>query len=247
VVEPDNLTLEKSGPATMRIGTPATFTLNVHNIGTAPAYDLTIEDVIPNPVPGGMCDVAPNTITAQLYLSDGVTTVGAPLVENTDFNVNFTAGAPTCSLTFTSITPAAAIPADHRLIVRYNASLDADTPNITPLTNIAAATQWFSGDTAGAGATGAIRTYSRALTDGTPATLDHEDAHTVVAESPIIEFRKFVINATTGQDPGSNASPGDTLRYRVVATNTSAFAVPDFSITDEVDRLNDRTGRGGYK
>ncbi|MGD8559622.1 MAG: OmpA family protein, partial [Gammaproteobacteria bacterium] len=57
-------------------------------------------------------------------------------------------------------------------------------------------------------------------------------------EQPLIQFQKYVVNQTTGQDPGDNASPGDVLRYRIVATNTSAIAVPDFSITDEVDRLN---------
>ncbi|WP_455207592.1 isopeptide-forming domain-containing fimbrial protein [Kaarinaea lacus] len=238
IIGPENITLEKSGPATMRIGTPGTFTLNIHNTGTGAAYDLTIRDEIPNPTAGGMCDVAPTNFTAQLYLNDGVTTVGAPLVEGADFSVNFIDGTPSCTLTFTAITPAAAVPADHRLIITYDATLDTDTANGTSLTNIAAVTEWFSGDTAGSGATGDIRTYTRSLTDGSPSTLDHEDAYTVAAEAPIIQFQKYVVNATTGQDPGANASPGDTLRYRIVATNTSAFAVPDFSITDEIDRLN---------
>jgi len=238
IVGPDNMTLEKSGPATMRIGIPGTFTLNIHNIGTGTAYDLTIRDDIPNPTPGGMCDAAPGNFTAQMYLNDGTTTVGPPLVEGTDFTTSFVSGAPVCTLTFTTLTPAAAVPADHRLIITYDASLDTDTPNSTSLTNIAAVTEWFSGDTSGSGPTGDIRTYTRPLTDGSTGTLDHEDAYTVAAEAPVIQFQKYVVNATTGQDPGANATPGDTLRYRIVATNTSAFAVPDFSITDEIDRLN---------
>ena len=40
-----------------------------------------------------------------------------------------------------------------------------------------------------------------------------------------------------GQDPGSNASPGDTLRYSILIQNTSAFAVPDFSFIDELDEI----------
>jgi uncharacterized repeat protein (TIGR01451 family)/fimbrial isopeptide formation D2 family protein len=238
IVGPDSMTLEKSGPATIRIGVPGSFRLNVHNTGTATAYDATITDLIPNPVPGGMCDAAPANITAQLYLADGVTTVGGPLVPNTDFSVNLVSGTPTCTLTFTMLTAAAAIPADYRLIIDYDLSLDTDSVNNVTLTNIAGVTEWFSSDTAGSGASGEVRTYTRTITDGTVGTLDHEDAYSVLTESPVVLFQKYVTNVTTGQDPGTNASPGDTLRYRIVATNVSPVAVTGFSITDEVDNLN---------
>ena len=238
IADPDEMTLEKSGPATMEIGTPGLFTLNVHNIGTGTAYDVTVEDNIPNPTPGGMCDVAPYNITAQLYLADGVTTVGAALVQDTDYTVTFTNGSPTCHLAITTTSTAAAIAADQRLIITYNVLLDTDSVDNTSLTNIAGVTQWFSGDTDGSGATGAIRTYTRTLTDGTPLALDHEAAYTTLTDVPVIQLQKTVVNTTTGQDPGDNASPGDTLRYRIVATNISALDLADFSITDEVDRLN---------
>ncbi|MGD8568690.1 MAG: isopeptide-forming domain-containing fimbrial protein, partial [Gammaproteobacteria bacterium] len=238
IVEPDQLIMDKSGPATMRLGLPATFTLDVTNAGDGPAYDLTITDQLPNPDPGGMCDVPPNNITAQIY--NGATPVGAALVENTDFTANFT-GAPACTLTLTMMTPAAAIPATYHLVVTYEASLDLDSPNNDTLINYSWATQWYSGDTAGAGATGAIRTYTGTLdaTDpGTVGTADDEDAHQVITESPTIRFQKYVTNATTGQDPGTDASPGDVLHYRIVATNVSPINVPNFSVTDEVDALN---------
>ncbi|MEJ2179386.1 MAG: isopeptide-forming domain-containing fimbrial protein, partial [Gammaproteobacteria bacterium] len=241
IIGPENLTLEKTGPGVMRIGTPETFTLKVHNVGSGAAYDLTIQDDIPNPVPGGMCDVAPGNITAQIYSDDGVTAVGAPLEEGTDFSVNFVTDSPTCTLTFVMITPAAAIPPDYRLYITYDLTLDTDTPNGGTLTNFAWTAEWFSGDTDGSGATGQIRTYTRTLTTanpGTPVVTDHEDLHMVATEAPVIQFEKYVINATTGQDPGTNASPGDTLRYRIVATNISDLDAPNFSIIDEVDRLN---------
>ena len=233
IAGPDNLTLEKTGPPTMLVGTPYTFTLDIHNTGTASAYDVTIEDLIPNPTPGGMCDVPPANITATV----SGTTV---LVEDTDFVVNFVPATPNCTFTITTLTPQAAIPANERLIITYDLSLDADSVDNTSLTNLAGVTEWFSQDTAGSGATGEIRTYTRALTDPANAilNLDHEDAYTVVTDLPIIQFQKYVVNATTGQDPGANASPGDTLRYRIVATNISTVDLPDFSITDEVDRLN---------
>jgi uncharacterized repeat protein (TIGR01451 family) len=238
IVGPDVLTLEKSGPATMRVGTPGTFTLNVHNTGTSPAFDATIVDLLPNPVPGGMCDAVPTIISAQLFQADGITPVGAPLVLNTDYTMAFVPGTPTCSMTLTMLTVAAAIPADDRLIFTYEASLDADSANNTPQTNIAGATQWFSADTAGAGAVGQTRTYTGPLTDGTPLVLDSQDAFTLLTEQPIILFQKSVINMTTGQNPGANASPGDVLRYRIVASNVSPVNVPLFSIVDEIDSLN---------
>jgi uncharacterized repeat protein (TIGR01451 family) len=237
IVGPDSMTLVKSGPVEMRIGTPDIFTLNVHNTGNATAWDLSITDQLPNLTTGGMCDTTPVVLTAQVFLADGVTPVSAPLVEGTDFVTAFT-GVPACTLTITMQSAAAAVPQDNRLIVTYQAELDTDTPSASLLTNVAGATQWFSTDTAGAGATGATRTYSRVITDGTVAVLDHEDAHSVNTVAPIISLQKRVVNLTTGQDPGSNASPGDTLRYSILIQNTSAFGVPDFSFIDELDALN---------
>ena len=237
IVGPDNLTLVKSGPAQMRIGNPDVFALNVHNTGTATAWDLSITDQLPNPTPGGMCDTPPAILTAQVFLADGTTAVSPPLVQGTDYITSF-AGDPACTLTITMQSPAAAIPADNRLIITYEAEIDADTPSAAPLTNVAGATQWFSTDTAGAGATGATRTYTRVLTDGTVTVLDHEDAHTLTTIAPIVSVLKSVVNLTTGQDPGSNASPGDTLRYTVQIQNTSPFDVPVFSFIDELDALN---------
>ena len=47
IVGPDALTLEKSGPATMQVGTPAGFTLNVHNPSTGTAWNPVITDRFP--------------------------------------------------------------------------------------------------------------------------------------------------------------------------------------------------------
>lgn len=239
IVAPDSLTLEKTGPPQMRIGLPGTFTLDIHNAGTSTAWDVTVTDLIPNPVPGGMCETTPPyNISAQIYLADGMTAVGAPLVANTDFVTNLVTASPVCTFSFTGLTPQAAIPADYRLIISYDVQLDPDTLNNITLTNVAGVTQWFSGDTAGAGAPGRIRTYTRVLTDGTIGVLDHEDAYSVLTESPIIALRKTVTNVTSGQDPGVDATPGDTLRYRITAYNLSPVPAPNFSITDELDRLN---------
>ena len=237
IVGPDEITVLKSGPAEVRVGVPADYTLNVHNIGTAPAWDLTLTDQLPQLSPGGMCDNAPTNVTAQIFLADGVTPVTAPLAEGTDFVVAF-AGEPACTFAITMQSATAALPEDNRLIVTYQTALDVDTPAAQALTNVAGATQWFSMDTAGAGATGETRTYTRTLTDGTVGVLDHEDAHTANSVAPVISLQKRVVNLTTGQDPGTNASPGDTLRYSILMLNTSPYDVPNFNFVDELDALN---------
>ncbi|MCW8957012.1 MAG: hypothetical protein OQL09_09020, partial [Gammaproteobacteria bacterium] len=122
----------------------------------------------------------------------------------------------------------------------YEASLDQDNTNGSTLTNHAGVTQWFSWDTAGAGATGEVREYTEVLT--TPATaddvLDYEDAITIVIDAPVLVIQKTVVNVTSGQDPGINAVPGDTLRYTITITNNGPIDATNFSLTDEPDRLS---------
>ena len=237
IIEPDSVTLEKTGPAIMSVGTPDTFTLNVQNTGTATAWDLTITDTLPNLVIGGMCDTAPGNINARIFQADGVIPVSPVLIAGTDYITSFT-GAPACNLSVTMQSPTAAINASERLIVNYDASLDADNVGGTVLTNVAAARQWFSGDTSGAGSTGSIRTYTGLLTDGTVATLDEQDAHTVNVQSPVFIFRKSVVNASTGQDPGVDAQPGETLRYTLYVENISPTPLLNFSLLDDLDALS---------
>ncbi len=73
IVGPDDLTVEKSGPPQMQLGVPGTFTLNVHNVGDAPAYNLTLTDMLPSQADGGMCDATPAQFTAQVFAADGIT------------------------------------------------------------------------------------------------------------------------------------------------------------------------------
>lgn len=231
IVGPDALTLEKSGPTEMRPGVPGTFTVNVHNTGTGTAWGVTVTDLLPNPTPGGMCDAAPTNVTARLYLADGVTPAGGPLVAGSDFAVNFT-GAPSCTFTIVMQSAAGAIPADHRLIITYQALLDVDNVNGTSLTNVAGATQWYSANPAGGGTP---HTYTGALTDGTVGILDNQDAHTVAIETPVLVFQKTVENVTSGN---ATAEPGDVLRYTLRIENISPVPVNNSSLVDELDRLN---------
>jgi len=234
------LTLQKSGPATMRLGVPGTFTLNVQNTGTGTAWNVVLSDVLPHVTTaptGGMCAPAPTGIAARVYQADGVTPVSANLVGGTDFTTSF-AGAPGCTLTISLQGAATAVQPTQRLIVTYGASLDAGTNSGITLTNVAGATQWRSADAAVAGASGHVHTYPNTLTNGTPGVPDFQDAHSLTTESPVLEFRKTVVNVSTGQNPGSDARPGDLMRYTVTLRNVSPLAVSNATLTDELDRLN---------
>jgi large repetitive protein len=235
IVEPE-LTLEKDGPVRLfRDGPPGLFTLNVHNIGDSPAHALTITDLMPSTNQGGMCETAPFDVTARLFLADGVTPAAPALAAGSDFAVTF-AGEPDCIFTINLLTAAAAIGPDQRLIVTYRAALDSDTEQDATLTNIAGATRWFSVDASAPG--DAAREYTRILTNGTIGVLDHEDAHTITGDVPIVLFEKTVANLSRGENPGTYASPGETLRYRLFVENMSDVPINEFSIRDELDRLN---------
>jgi uncharacterized repeat protein (TIGR01451 family)/fimbrial isopeptide formation D2 family protein len=232
VVEPD-LTLEKTGPLSAPLGFPETFTLNVHNAGGSPAYAVTLTDLLPNGQDGGMCDAAPQTITAQVFEADGTTAVSPVLAEGADFTATF-AGDPTCVLTLNMQSSDTTIGADQRLIVTYEAQTDAGSLENTVLTNVAGATEWFGLDpTDPAG-----RTYTRTITDGTVDTLDHEDAHTTTVFTPILIFEKYAENVTTGENPATVATPGDTISYTLRVENANDTIIDSFNIVDELDRLN---------
>jgi uncharacterized repeat protein (TIGR01451 family)/fimbrial isopeptide formation D2 family protein len=231
-----NLTMQKSGPATMLNAVPGTFTLNVQNTGGATAWNPVLTDILPNGTTGGMCASAPTGITAQVYQSNGTTAVSAPLVNGTDFTVSF-AAAPSCTLTINFLTPATAIPSTDRLIVTYSASLDPGTANGVALTNIAGATQWLSANPSVAGATGNVHTFSNTLTNGTPGVTDFQDAFTTTSAAPVLSFTKTAFDVTTGQS-GANARPGDTLKYTLTIQNVSPVAANNFSLTDVLDALN---------
>ena len=235
IVEPD-LTLEKSGPLQMRLGMPGTFTLNLHNVGDSPAWNVTIGDQLPNQVDGGTCDAPPQNISAQVFEADGTTVVSATLVEGTDFTATFAAD-PACLLTLDFVTPETVIGADQRLIVSYDATLDPGSQENVSLTNISGATSWFSLDQAGAEAAYA-RNYTRAITDGTVGVLDHEDAHTTLVFTPTLIFEKVATNVSTGESPATSASPGDTIRYSLRVENVLDTNIDDLNIVDELDSLN---------
>ncbi len=237
IVGSDTLAFDKSGPVTMTIGTPETFTLNVQNTGTATAWNLTIVDQLPNGVTGGTCDLAPTSVSAQVFEADGITAVSPVLVRDTDYTFTF-AGDPTCTITIEALTTLAAVGATERFIANYDTSFDIGSQDGVALTNVAGATQWYSTDGSDVATAGDRRSYTRAITDGTVGALDHEDAHTTAGALPLYRFEKTVQNLTQGVNPATEATPGNVLRYRIEIENTGTVPIQNFTLFDEPDRLN---------
>jgi large repetitive protein len=228
------LVVTKSGPATMNLGEWGEFVIDVHNTGLSDAWDVTIRDLFPDGPAGGMCDQTPEILGVRVFAADGVTPVPGkgPLNPGSGYSLSYQA-APDCRLDITTLTAAGAIGPNERLIIRYRTQLDNDTQNGITLTNVAGAIQWFNG----AEIFPDRQPYIRTLTDGTVGIADHEDAHTVTVALTGYFFEKTVANLTSGANPATTASPGDTLRYNLRFRNFGE-ALSDFRIVDEMDALN---------
>jgi len=232
IASPD-LVVTKSGPATMNLGQWGDFTIDVHNIGLSDAWDVSIQDLLPDGPTGGMCDVTPVIQSAQVFDAGGNPVPGkGPLVPGADFSLTYS-GAPNCQLDLRMLTPAAAIGGDERLIIRYQTQLDSNTQNGVSLTNYAGAIRWFNGDSTNPNRI----TFTHPITNGTPGTPDPEDLHTVTTAITGYFFDKTVEDRNTGANPATTAAPGDVLRYTLRFRATSQ-ALSNFRIYDEMDDLN---------
>src|SRR5262249_19111437 len=141
------LTVTKSGPATMNLGQWGNFVIDVQNTGTGDAWDVTLRDLLPHGVTGGMCDLTPEILNAQVFAADGVTPAAGkgPLSSGSGYSLSFSP-APNCRVDIMMATAAARVGPNERLIIRYRTQLDANTQNGVTLTNVAGAIQWFDGD-----------------------------------------------------------------------------------------------------
>jgi len=128
ILGPDVLTMEKSGPATMSLGVPAGFTLNVHNPSSGTAWNPTLIDLLPNGPTGGTCGAGPSNVTAQFFEADGVSPASGLLTAGTDYQVSFNA-APACDWTLQLLSPSGGLTPTRRLIVNYDLQLDPATQN----------------------------------------------------------------------------------------------------------------------
>lgn len=248
-----NLIVNKTGPPTLGPGVPGAFTVTVDNQGNSNAWDITVEDQLPNlsPAAGGSCDANPllNTPAPVVQIvNPGDPLQDRVLVVNQDYTINFQAD-PVCILTVV-LTPEQGVDEDGRLQpgeflqIDYTTTPDLDTPIGIGLTNVAGATQWFSLDTDGVTQPPEIRNYrnfpvlnDKQLTNGTVGINDHEDAHTFTT------VLSLAITKTVAQ---ATASPGDTLDYTITISNTTPAPLSNLNIVDDVDLLNNAIFPGGY-
>ena len=228
------LVVDKTGPATANLGQALDFNLDVRNAGSSEAWDVSLVDRLPSNGDGGLCDRAPELLSAQVFQADGVTPVAgkAPLQEGVDLQMTWT-GAPSCELALTIQGANGSVGAGERLRIGYRTALDPTTAQGASLTNVAGAIQWFNGDVANP----QRQAYTRTVTDGTPGIDDHQDAHTLTADLSGYVFEKTVTNLTQGTDPARTAMPGDTLRYRLYLRTTDA-ALNGGRVRDDLGRLN---------
>src|SRR5215469_16411308 len=220
-----NLTLTKTGPATMAPGQLGQFGLNVQNTRTSDAWSATILDRLPSGPTGGMCSTTPQIVSAQVFQADGITPVVGKglLAAGTDFSISY--NQPSCQLTLTMLTANAVISATQRLIINYRTQLDANSQNGAALTNVAGAIQYFDG----APSVPTRQSFNNTLTDGTPGVLDFQDAHTVTAA-----VSKLTITKQVSVVGGGAAVPGAQLDYLVHVTNPSTSAATSVVITDDI-------------
>src|SRR5213594_1300647 len=228
------LVVTKSGPATMNLGQWGNFGIDVRNTGLSDAWNVTLRDLLPHGATGGMCDLRPEILSAQVFAADGVTPVAGkgPLNAGSGYSLSYSA-APSCQLDITMLTAAGRIGPNERLIIGYRTQLDAGTQNGVTLTNIAGATQWFNADSSNPNRQSSTRT----LTNGTPGVVDHEDAHSVTVALSGYFFEKTVADLTSNVNPATTAAPGDKLRYTLCFRTTNQ-GLSNFRIFDELDALN---------
>src|SRR5436309_1247846 len=224
----------KTGPATLNLGQWGNFGIDVQNTGLSDAWNVSLRDLLPQGATGGMCDLTPQILSAQVFATDGVTPVPGkgPLNPGSDYSLSYSA-APNCQLDLTMLTAAGRIGPNERLIIRYRTQLDATTQNGATLTNVAGAIQWFNGDSS----VPSRKTYTGTLTNGTPGILDNQDAFTVTVALSGYFFEKTVADLTSGANPATTAAPGDKLRY-TLRFRTTTQALSNFRIFDELDALN---------
>jgi uncharacterized repeat protein (TIGR01451 family)/fimbrial isopeptide formation D2 family protein len=226
VAEPVLVVAKSSTTTALNLADVATYSVSAQNTGGSDAWNVTLRDILPD----GMCVISPlGSLAVRVVAADGVTTVRT-LAAGSDYNASF-AAAPSCELAVTLTDAGGAIAPTQRLMVTYDSQLDPGFTNDGALlTNVAGATAWSNGPATQA----SRRSYSRTLTDGTPAVVDHQDNQTVTAGLSGYYFEKTVENLATGAFPATTAAPGDRLRYHLRLFNVDQ-TINAITVTDVLD------------
>ena len=188
------------------------YAVTIANSGDATAFDTDVVDTLPMNVSlvSGSATARINGVDVPGFVAAPTTLPGGAVAwgrQNGDDTLD--------------------IPAGQSLVLTYRVTvglvLGADLQN-------SAYVDWTSLDGANAGErTGA----------GCPATTAPNDycvgpATTTLKAELAVSLVKSVVNVTTGEDPGANAKPGDTLRYTLVFSNESSAILNGASVVDEL-------------
>lgn len=190
------------------------------NTGNATAYDTNIVDTLPTGLElySGFTPTATiNTVAVSGFVATPAGAPAGPLIwgrGNSDASLDVPAGQ-TLTLTYRAVVQ---VVADPNGLIENGVRVDWTSLN----------------DTSAYERTGSGCPTITAPNDycAGPATA------TVTGGRPILVFQKSVVNVTTGQNPGSSATPGDVLRYRLSVRNVSGFPLSGFSLVDDLDALN---------
>jgi uncharacterized repeat protein (TIGR01451 family)/fimbrial isopeptide formation D2 family protein len=220
-----SLTVSKSaapagGDPVIDAGEVVTYTVDIVNSGTAPAYDTVLQDVIPVGLRNGAATI---TVVSISLLSGPVLPNLAPVYDPATgvATWNFDTGA----------ADDYTIPAGDTLRLVYQVQADASLSAGMTLINQAQVQLYYSFDDEAVPSLAVVDDREVYGPTNTATT-------TLTTATPVLVFQKVAVNETTGQNPAVNASPGDVVRYDLTIVNTSGLPVSNFSLVDELDRLN---------
>ena len=182
-----------------------------------------------------MCDVTPQILSARVFAADGTTPVPGkgPLVPGHGLHVQLRRRAD---------LRAHAHDAHGRGGDRPERAVDRHLPHPARRGHARTArrSRTSRGPRSGSTTTTTIPsriTFNRTLTNGTPGTADHEDAHTVTVALQGYFFEKSVANLSTGVNPTATAVAGETLRY-TLRLQATEVPLDDITFQDDLGLMN---------
>src|SRR5258706_12051864 len=103
----------------MNLGQWGNFGVDVQNTGGSDAWNVSLRDLLPTGATGGMCNLTPQILSAQVFAADGVTTVAgkAPLNQGSDYSLSYS--VPNFQLDITMLTAPGTLSPNQRLILPY--------------------------------------------------------------------------------------------------------------------------------
>ena len=188
------------------------YALTVTNGGNSTAFDTNVVDTLPPNLAlvAGSATARINGVPVTGFIANPTPLTGGAVAwgrQNADESLD--------------------IPAGQSLVLTYRATVGLVTG--TDLKN-SAYVDWTSLD----GTSADERTGAGCPNVTAPNTYCTGPATTTLSSVLAISFVKSVVNVTTGEDPGANAKPGDTLRYTISLANKSLAPLDNATLVDDL-------------